>query len=153
MSGIIVSNRKAYHSFSIFETFEAGIQLKGTEVKSLRQGKASLLDAFAQIEKNELFLYGCHIEAWKTAANWDQHKAKRPRRLLMHKEQIFKLSQKVVQKGYTLVCLKLYWESQYVKAEIALAKGKNQADQRQLLKKREAMRETQRAISQFQRKS
>ena len=128
------------------------MELKGTEVKSIRSGKVNLSDAFARIEKGQLLLYGCDIQPWETAAEFFQHKAKRPRRLLMHKREIFKLEQLVAQKGCTLPALRLYWKNGKVKLELGVGKGKTHTDQRYDLKARAEMREAQREVARFNRK-
>ncbi|UCB57693.1 MAG: SsrA-binding protein SmpB [Candidatus Omnitrophota bacterium] len=142
---IVATNKAARRDYHILETYEAGIELKGTEVKSLRGAKANLKDAFARIDKGEVFLYNMHISpyAFGNIANVD---AKRQRRLLLHKSQIRKLFDKTRQKGFTLVPLKAYFKEGRVKIELALAKGKHLYDKRESIKRREADRETKRAL-------
>ncbi|WP_018971026.1 SsrA-binding protein SmpB [Rubritalea marina] len=148
MSAEISKNRKARHEYHILDTYEAGVELKGTEVKSIRAGKVNIADSFARVEKGQLFLYGCDIQPWETAGSWFQHQSRRPRRLLVHKAEILKLEQQTAQKGNTLVCLRMYWKNRRVKIEVGVAKGKSITDKRHALKdhveKREAQREMQR---------
>ncbi|GAA5495312.1 SsrA-binding protein [Rubritalea squalenifaciens DSM 18772] len=152
MSAEISKNRKARHDYHILETYEAGIELKGTEVKSIRAGKVNIADSFARIDKGQLFLYGCDIQPWETAGTWFQHQSRRPRRLLVHKSEILKLEQQTAQKGCTLVCLRMYWKNRKVKVEIGVAKGKTHTDQRHDLKKKVELREAQREMSRFNRR-
>ncbi len=152
MSAEIASNRKARRDFHISDTYEAGIELKGTEVKSIRAGKVNISDAFARVERGQLFLYGCDIQPWETAGSWFQHESKRPRRLLVHKKEILKLEQASAIKGATLPCLKMYWKNRRVKVEIGIGKGKTHADQRHDLKERVELREAQREVARFNRR-
>lgn len=149
MSADIATNRKAGRDFHIHEKFECGIELKGTEVKSIRAGKVNVADAFARVENGQVFLHGIHIQPWETAGEWYQHNVRRPRRLLLHKREILKLDQCVAVKGCTLPLLRMYWKSRRVKVEIGVGKGKTHADQRHDLKKKVEMREAQREISRF----
>ena len=103
MSGDVANNKRANREFHITDKFEAGLVLKGTEVKSIREGKVNIRDAFARLDRNELWLYGCDIQPWQTAGSYFQHEAKRPRKLLVHKSEILKLSQATLQKGFTIV--------------------------------------------------
>ncbi len=151
-SNIIAQNRKARHEYHILETYEAGIELKGTEVKSIRAGKVNISDAFARVDKGQLFLYGCDIQPWETAGSWFQHQSKRPRRLLLHKSEILKIDQITSTKGSTLVCLKMYWKNRRVKVEIAIAKGKTHTDKRHALRKQVEEREAQREMARFNRR-
>ena len=141
----VATNKAARRDYHILETYEAGIELKGTEVKSLREGKANLKDGFARIEGNEVFLYNMHISPYEfgNIANVDP---KRQRRLLLHKSQIKKLIGKTCQKGFALIPLSAYIKRGRVKIEIALAKGKQLYDKREALKRRQAGREMQRAL-------
>ena len=152
MSADIASNRKARRDYHISDTYECGIELKGTEVKSIRAGKVNIAEAYARIEGGQVFLYGCHIQPWQTAGEWFQHGVTRPRRLLLHKKEIVKLNEVTSQKGCTLPCLRLYWKGGRVKVEIGVGKGKSHSDQRQDLKKRTEMREVEREISRFNRR-
>lgn len=149
MSREVASNKRARRDFEITETYEAGLVLRGTEVKSIREGKVSLSDSFARIERGECWLYGCDIQPWQTAGSFFQHEAKRPRKLLLHKNEILKLSQATLQKGFTLICLKLYFKGRRVKVQLGLGKGKGHRDQRQDLKKKTELREAQREVARF----
>ena len=149
MAKDIATNKKARRDFHISDTYEAGIQLKGTEVKSIRDGKVNISDAFARVERHEILLYGCDIQPWQTAGEWFQHTPKRPRKLLMHKKEILKIAQMANEKGYSLPCLRMYFKGRRVKVEIGLGKGKSHSDQRQDIKKRVELREAQREMSRF----
>jgi SsrA-binding protein len=151
MSTEISSNRKARRDFHISDTYEAGLELKGTEVKSIRAGKVNISDAFARVEKGQVFLYGCDIQPWETASTWFQHESRRPRRLLLHRKEILKLEQATAIKGASLPCLKMYWKNRRVKVELGIGKGKTHGDQRQDLKKKVEMREAQREVARFNR--
>ncbi|WP_035603412.1 SsrA-binding protein SmpB [Haloferula sp. BvORR071] len=151
MSSEISSNRKALRDFHISDKYEAGLELKGTEVKSVRAGKVNISDAFARVEKGQLFLYGCDIQPWETASTWFQHESKRPRRLLLHKKEILKLENASAVKGATLPCLKMYWKNKRVKVEIGVGKGKTHSDQRHDLKEKVELREAQREVARFNR--
>lgn len=151
MSAEISSNRKARRDFHISDTYEAGLELKGTEVKSIRAGKVNISDAFARVEKGQVFLYGCDIQPWETASTWFQHDSRRPRRLLLNKKEILKLEQATAIKGASLPCLKMYWKNRRVKVELGIGKGKTHGDQRQDLKKKVEMREAQREVARFNR--
>ncbi len=140
----IVTNSKARHLYHILDTFEAGIVLRGTEVKALRAGKAQLNEAFARVEKDEVFLYNAHIDEY-SYGNLQNHQPKAPRKLLLHKAEIRKLFGLSAVKGNALVPLSMYWKNGKVKVALALAKGKAEYDKRQDLKKREADRELKRA--------
>lgn len=152
MSAEISKNRKARHDYHILETYEAGIELKGTEVKSIRAGKVNIADSYARIDNNQLFLHGCDIQPWETAGTWYNHQTRRPRRLLVHRAEILKLDQLTSQKGCTLVCLRMYWKNKVVKIEIGVAKGKTHTDQRHDLKEKVELREAAREMSRFNRK-
>lgn len=137
---IVTDNRKARHEFFIVETYEAGMALQGTEVKSLRAGKANLQDAFARIENGEVFLYNMHISPYEQGNRFN-HDPKRTRKLLMHKYEINKLFGKVREKGLTLVPLKVYFSRGRAKVELALAKGKRLYDKRDAQAEKDAKRE------------
>jgi SsrA-binding protein len=141
---VIASNRKARHDWSILDTYEAGIQLVGTEVKSLRMGRASLVDAFAQVDDGEIWLHALHIPEY-VAGTWTNHEVRRKRKLLMHKAEIERLIGKTKESGLSLVPLQMYFKDGYVKIELALAKGKKSYDKRQDLAKRDANREIAKA--------
>jgi SsrA-binding protein len=142
---LLAQNRAARRDYHILETLEAGIELKGTEVKSLRGAKANLKDSFARIEGNQLFLYNMHISPYEFG-NIANVEPKRVRRLLVHKNQIKKLIGQTSQKGFTLIALSAYLKRGRVKIELALAKGKRFYDKRETIKRREAAREMQRAL-------
>lgn len=144
----IATNRKARRDFHISDKYEAGIELKGTEVKSIRAGKANLSDAFARVDKGEMWLYNCDIRPYEQASH-EFHIPLRNRRLLLHKKEIRKLQIAVDQKGVTLIPLRLYWKHGRVKVEIGVGKGKNQRDQREDLKKRVQKREIDRELARF----
>lgn len=140
---IIAKNRKAYHDFRIFEKFEAGIELKGTEVKSIRAGKVNLRDGFARVMKGEIFLMNMHISPYEHG-NIHNHDPLRTRKLLMHKKEINRLIGKISQRGLTLVALSVYLKRGKVKVELGLGKGKKQHDKRETIKKRDVEREERR---------
>lgn len=143
---VVATNRKAYHDYFIEEKFEAGIVLTGTEVKSLRDGRANLQDSYAAVKDGEAYLYHCHISPY-SHGNLMNHDPIRTRKLLLHRKEINKLLGKTQQKGLTLVPLRIYFsERGKVKVELALAKGKKQHDRRESIKAREAGREVERAI-------
>lgn len=146
---LIAQNKKARHDFSILDTYECGIVLTGTEVKSLRAGRASLIDGFAQIENGELWMHGVHIPEY-TEGTWTNHTPRRKRKLLVHREEIRKLSGKMKDSGTTLVPLQLYFKDGRAKVEIALAKGKKAHDKRDSLMEQQAVREINREMSRRQ---
>lgn len=141
---VVVSNRKARHDYSILDTFEAGIALTGTEVKSLRAGRASLVDAFAQIRDGEVYLHGMHVPEY-AHGTWTNHEPRRVRKLLLRRLEIDRLVGKVRESGLTLVPLSVYFADGWAKVEIGLARGKRSYDKRQDLAKRDAEREIARA--------
>ena len=145
----VAKNKKALHDFHILNRIECGIELRGTEVKSIRESKVNIRDAFARVERGQVFLYGCDIQPWQTAGTWFQHESKRPRRLLLHKSEILKLQEATHIKGETLVALRLYFKGRRVKVELGQAKGKTHGDQRHDLKKRVELREAQREMARF----
>lgn len=142
---IVCQNRKAYHDYSIEETVEAGIQLLGTEVKSLRDGKANLKDSYVLIKDSEVILLNCHISPY-SHGNIMNHDPLRTRTLLLHRKEIERLRGKMQQKGYTLIPLKIYFKGPYAKVEIGLAKGKRQYEKRETVKEREAKRAIEKAM-------
>ncbi|MEN2994680.1 MAG: SsrA-binding protein SmpB [Thermodesulfovibrio sp.] len=142
---VIAQNKKAYTDYFIDETIEAGIVLTGTEVKSLREGKANLKDSYVIIKDNEAWLLNCHISPY-SHGNIFNHEPLRTRKLLLHRKEIERLKGKIQQKGYTLIPLKLYFKGPYVKVEIALARGRKKYEKRDIIKKREAQREIERAL-------
>ena len=142
----ICRNRRASHEYELFERFEAGIVLTGTEVKSLRGGKAMLEDAYGRLDKGELWLVGCEIPEYALGTH-NNHKPKRSRKLLLHRREVNKLGEKTTQKGFTLVPTQLYFKDGKVKVELAVAKGKQTHDKRESLKKADAKRDIQRAMA------
>ncbi len=137
---VIAQNRKARHDYTILDTYEAGLALTGTEVKSLRAGRASLVDGFATIKDGEVWLQGVHIPEY-TQGTWTNHTPRRTRKLLLHREEINRLIGKTRESGLTLVPLQMYFRDGKVKVEIALARGKRTYDKRQDLARRDAERE------------
>jgi SsrA-binding protein len=148
----IVQNRRARHEYHILEHHEAGIELQGTEVKSLREGHITLKDSYADVEEGEMFLVGVHINPYEQG-NIYNHEPERTRRLLMHKREILKLGARVAEKGLTLIPLRLYFKDGRVKVEIALCQGKHTIDKRETLREREVKRELDRATKQAPRKT
>ena len=144
---IITKNRKAFHDFTILEKFEAGISLHGTEVKSIREGRVNLQDAYAKHREGSIFLVGMNISTWLGASDYDQHDPIRTRQLLLHRREIRKIGEQVDQGGLTLVPLMLYFRNGKLKVELGLAKGKQQHDKRDSLAKKDAEREMARARS------
>lgn len=142
---IVCQNRKAYHDYSIEETLEAGIQLLGTEVKSLRDGKANLKDSYVLIKESEVFLFNCHISPY-SHGNILNHEPLRTRKLLLNRKEIERLRGKMQQKGYTLIPLKIYFKGPFAKVEVGLAKGKRQYEKRETIKEREAKRDIEKAM-------
>jgi SsrA-binding protein len=142
---VIASNRKARHDYTILDTYEAGIALTGTEVKSLRAGRASLVDAFGQESNGEIFLHGMHIPEY-AQGTWTNHEPRRTRKLLLNRIEIVKLIGKLRESGLTLVPLSLYFSDGWAKVELALARGKRSYDKRQDLAQRDANREITRAL-------
>jgi SsrA-binding protein len=141
----IAENRKAFHDFHILETFEAGVVLLGTEVKSIREGRVNLRDSFARVENGEVFLYNVNISPYSHRGYVD-HEPLRRRKLLLNRDEIRKLIGKTVEKGMTLVPIRLYYKKGRVKVAVSLAKGKKDYDKRETIKRREADRETRAAI-------
>ena len=147
---LIAQNRKAYHEYHIDATYEAGLVLTGTEVKSLRAGRASLVDGFAVVNDGEIFLHGVHIPEY-TQGTWTNHEPRRIRKLLLRKDEIERLIGKTKETGTTLVPLSLYFKDGYAKVELALARGKRVYDKRRALADRQATRETARELSERRR--
>ncbi len=141
----VAENRKAYHDYHLLETFEAGIALLGTEVKAIREGRVNLRDSFARLEGGEVFLYNVNISPYSHRGYAD-HEPLRRRKLLLHREEIRKLIGKTVEKGMTLVPVRMYFKNGRVKVAVSLAKGKKDYDKRETLKRREVDRETRAAI-------
>ncbi|WP_250035554.1 SsrA-binding protein SmpB [Paractinoplanes maris] len=142
---VVASNRKAYHDYAILDTYEAGMVLTGTEVKSLRAGRASLVDAFGHENQGEIFLHGMHIPEY-TQGTWTNHEPRRVRKLLLHREEILKMRTKMRDDGITLVPLQVYFENGYAKVELGLARGKKSYDKRQDLADRDAKKEISRSL-------
>lgn len=147
---VLAQNRKAFHDFFIEETFEAGIVLTGTEIKSIRRGKANLRDAYARIEGREVFLHNLHISPYEQGNRFN-HDPLRTRKLLLHRAEISKLIGASREKGYTLVPTKMYLRNGFCKVELGLAKGKKQHDKREAMKKRDADREIAKALRERQK--
>ena len=147
---VIATNRKARHLYHIVDTYEAGIALVGTEVKSLRQGKASFKDSYATVEKGEVFLHHMHIAPYDQASRFN-HDPTRARKLLLHRMEIKRLLGKTTERGFTLVPLKIYFKGKVAKIELALAIGKKLFDRRKAIKDREVQRELRRALKERQR--
>lgn len=146
MTPVSATNRKAYRDYIVLETFECGIELKGSEVKSIRESKINLNDSFARIENNQVVLYNTHISPYEQASYLNVDPV-RPRRLLLHRKQINKLIGEVAQKGFTLVPLKVYFNARgFAKLELALCKGKKLYDRREDIKRREADLEIRRVM-------
>ncbi len=142
---IVSTNRKAYHEYHILETFEAGIKLKGSEVKSIREGNANLKQSYILINKGEAWLRGFHIAAYSNTG-YEGHELTRNRKLLLHKKEIKKIESKLAEKGLTAVPTKLYFKKSFIKLELGLAKGKKLHDKRDTKKKRDIERDIQRAM-------
>lgn len=142
---IVAQNRKARHDYFIESTIEAGIALIGTEVKSLRAGRASLADSYAEIQGSEVILHNAHIDQYEPASRFN-HDPLRPRRLLLHKAEIRKLASRVAERGYTLVPLSIYFRNGKAKVELALARGRKAYDKREAIKEKDMRRESERAL-------
>ncbi|MEV0636832.1 SsrA-binding protein SmpB [Streptomyces sp. NPDC050619] len=148
---LIAQNKKARHDYLILDTYEAGLVLTGTEVKSLRQGRASLVDGFVQLDGHEAWLHNVHVPEY-SQGTWTNHSARRKRKLLLHREEIEKLESKSQETGHTIVPLVMYFKDGRAKIEIALARGKKEYDKRQTLREKQDRRETERVISAVRRK-
>lgn len=146
--GVLANNKKARHDYNVLETYEAGIKLRGTEVKSCRACQISLIDSYAQVDNGELKLYRAHIAPYENG-NIFNHDPQSVRILLMHKKEILKLALKTREPGYTLIPLKFYLKKGLVKVLIGLCTGKNQYDKRNTLRKKQDTRDTNRAIKEF----
>ena len=142
---LIAQNKKARHDYHVDDTYEAGLVLVGTEVKSLRQGRASLVDGFAEIDGGEAWLHNVHIPEY-SQGSWTNHSARRKRKLLLHRSEIAKIERKTSEKGFTLVPLALYFVDGRAKVEIAVARGKKEYDKRHTIAARTAEREKQQAL-------
>jgi SsrA-binding protein len=141
----IAENRKAFHDYHILDTYEAGVALLGTEVKAIREGRVNLRDSFARVEAGEVFLYNVNISPY-SHRGYANHEALRRRKLLLHKDEIRKLIGKTVERGMTLVPVRLYFKNGRVKVALGLAKGKKDYDKRETIKRRETERETRAAV-------
>lgn len=148
---IVAQNKKARHDYHILDTYECGLALMGTEVKSLRMGRASLVDGFVHIDNGEAWLHNIHVPEY-VQGTWTNHSATRKRKLLLHRAEIDKLDSKSQETGHTIVPLSLYFKDSRVKVEIALAKGKKEYDKRQTLKEKQDLRETNRAVADVKRR-
>ena len=148
---VIVTNRKARHNYEITSSLEAGLVLQGSEVKSLRAGKASLVDAYGRIRNGELWIIGMHIAQYKEAT-FANHEPTRDRKLLLHKQEIKKIKRKVEEKGITLVPLKLYFKNNIAKLELGIARGKRKYDKKVTIAERDAKRDAQREQKQYKYK-
>ena len=142
---IIATNRKARYDYIVLDTYEAGIVLQGTEVKSLRNGRANLVDSYAGIYKGEVFLYNLHISPYEHGSHFN-HDPTRTRKLLMPRDELRKLTGRIVERGFTLVPLKLYFKRGRAKVELALVRGKKQHDRRQTIAERDARRDAEREM-------
>src|SRR5919109_5569952 len=148
---LIAQNKKARHDYHILDTYEAGLVLMGTEVKSLRQGRASLAYGFVQLDGHEAWLHNVHVPEY-SQGTWTNHSARRKRKLLLHRGEIDKLEAKAQESGHTIVPLALYFKDGRAKAEIALARGKKEYDKRQTLREQQDRRESDRAIAAAKRR-
>jgi SsrA-binding protein len=148
---LIAQNKKARHDYLILDTYEAGLVLMGTEVKSLRQGRASLVDGFVQLDGHEAWLHNVHVPEY-SQGTWTNHSARRKRKLLLHRAEIDKLEAKSQETGHTIVPLALYFKDGRAKIEIALAKGKKEYDKRQTLREKQDRREADRAVAAARRR-
>jgi len=146
LNNTIVRNKKAFHDYFIEQKFEAGIALTGWEIKSLRSGRAQLVDSYVVLKNDEAFLLGCHISPLNTASTHVLTDPDRTRKLLLHRKEIKRLIGQVQQKGFTCVALSLYWKAHLVKCEIALVKGKKNFDKRETLRERDVKRDLQRVM-------
>ena len=147
---LVTENRRARHNYQILDTFEAGIELRGTEVKSLRAGSMTLKDSYADVRHGELYLVGAHVAPYDKG-NINNHDPERTRRLLMHKREIIRLTQQIQEKGLTLVPLKVYFTRGRAKVLLGLGKGKQRQDKRQAIQERESKRETDRLLKEANR--
>ncbi|MEU7056366.1 SsrA-binding protein SmpB [Streptomyces sp. NPDC046197] len=148
---LIAQNKKARHDYLILDTYEAGLVLTGTEVKSLRQGRASLVDGFVQLDGHEAWLHNVHVPEY-SQGTWTNHSARRKRKLLLHRAEIDKLESKSQETGHTIVPLALYFKDGRAKIEIALARGKKEYDKRQTLREKQDRREADRAVAAARRR-
>ncbi|RLC72461.1 MAG: SsrA-binding protein [Chloroflexi bacterium] len=145
MFKVVATNRKAAHDFNLEDRYEAGLVLKGTEIKSIRAGRVNLSDGYAQPQDGELWLFNVHIAPYDPSGRYS-HEPRRPRKLLLHRREINRLISRVQERGYTIVPLRLYLKDGRAKVEIALARGKRKYDKRQAIAKQDAQREIERAL-------
>jgi SsrA-binding protein len=143
---IVATNRRARHNYYILDVYQAGLVLEGTEVKSLRAGHASLVDAYADVMESEMYLLNCHITAYSHGTAWN-HNPTRPRKLLLRRREINKLAGRIQQRGFTVIPLSIYFERGIAKVDLALARGKKQYDKREDIKRRDLDREAEQAMS------
>ena len=148
---VVATNRKALHDYHVLDTFEAGMVLSGTEVKSLREGKASLVDGFGQFYRDELFIENVYIPEYLNGS-WTNHAARRRRKLLLHRAELAKIERRLQESGFTIVPLKLYFKDGRAKLEIGVAKGKKEYDKRQTLREKQDNREALRAMRERNRR-
>lgn len=151
MGADISVNRKALHEYHILERIEAGIELKGTEVKSIRAGLVNVNSAFARVENGQMFLFGADIQPY-IRASFEQHEPKRGRRLLLHRKEIDRLTGLLQIKGHTLVALRMYWKEACVKVELGVGRGKEASDKRSTLKDKAVIREAAREVARFNKR-
>jgi SsrA-binding protein len=144
--GVVADNRKARHDYDIDETYEAGIALTGSEIKSVRAGRVNLRGSFARVYNDEVFLYEAHISPYEQSGTYFNHEPTRPRKLLLHRREIARLSGLVRQKGLTLVPLRIYFKGRRAKLELGVARGKKNYDRREDIAKRDAQRDIERAM-------
>ncbi|MEA3346185.1 MAG: SsrA-binding protein SmpB [Chloroflexota bacterium] len=149
---VVTTNRKAYHDYSIEETYEAGIVLRGSEIKSIRAGRVNLRDGYAQIRNGELWLIDVHISPYSQASTHEGYDPSRPRKLLMHRYQINRLARDQKKKGYTIVPLRMYLKGKWAKVELGLGKGRRLYDKRRAIAERESQRRMERALAKQQRR-
>lgn len=149
---VVAQNRRARHDYDILETFEAGISLVGSEVKSLRTGKAQLKDSYARVERGEVWLHGVHVPPYEFASAHTGHEPERPRKLLLHRSEIDELLGRTQQEGLTLIPLSVYFKDGRAKVELGLAKGRRHYDKRRAIAERDAKREAERAMARARRR-
>lgn len=152
MSEEIATNRKALRDYHILERYEAGVELRGTEVKSIRLGKLNISDAFARVERGQVWLYNMDVQIYEKANGFSQHEPRRTRRLLLHKREILKLFAHTQQKGNALPILRAYWKNGHIKMELGVGKGKTHGDQREALKEKAVKMEAQRVVASFNKR-
>lgn len=149
---VVTTNRKAYHDYFIEQTYEAGIVLQGSEIKSIRTGRVNLQDSYARVRDGELWLIGAHISPYPQASTHEPYDPRRPRKLLMHRYQINRLASAQKEKGYTIVPLSMYLKDNRAKVELGLARGKRVYDKRQAIAERESQRQMEQALARQRRR-